>query len=83
MSECGKTRTRKNSVFGQFSRSVYPQDFVDFLLRKYFRFLDDIFNKWLENFDEQTRKYDTECSNEHSSLSTLRSKGLSRSNMKW
>ena len=30
---------------------VYPQDFVDFLLRNYFRFLDDIFHKWLENFD--------------------------------
>ena len=30
---------------------VYPQDFVDFLLRNYFRFLDDIFQKWLENFD--------------------------------
>ena len=26
---------------------VYPQDFVDFLLRNYFRFLDDIFHKWL------------------------------------
>ena len=30
---------------------IYPQDFVDFLLRNYFRFLDDIFHKWLENFD--------------------------------
>ena len=30
---------------------VYPQDFVDFLLRNYVRFLDDIFHKWLENFD--------------------------------
>ena len=30
---------------------AYPQDFVDFLLRNYFRFLDDIFHKWLENFD--------------------------------
>ena len=30
---------------------VYPQDFVDFLLQNYFRFLDDIFHKWLENFD--------------------------------
>ena len=28
---------------------TYPQDFVDFLLRNYFRFLDDIFHKWLEN----------------------------------
>ena len=32
------------------SPQVYPQDFVDSLLRNY-RFLDDIFNKWLENFD--------------------------------
>ena len=30
---------------------VYPQDFVDFLLRNYFRFLDDIVHKWLEKFD--------------------------------
>ena len=30
---------------------LYPQDFDDFLLRNYFRFLDDIFHKWLENFD--------------------------------
>ena len=30
---------------------VYPKDFVDFFLRNYFRFLDDIFHKWLENFD--------------------------------
>ena len=29
---------------------IYPQDFVDFLLRNYFRFLDDIFHKSLENF---------------------------------
>ena len=27
---------------------IYPQDFVDFVLRNYFRFLDDIFHKWLE-----------------------------------
>ena len=32
---------------------------------------------------KQTRNYDTACSNHHLSLSTLRSKGLSRSNMKW
>ena len=32
-------------------RQVYPQDFVDFLLQNYFRFLDGIFHKWLENFD--------------------------------
>ena len=30
---------------------IYPQDFVDFLLRNYFRFLDDIFDKWVEHFD--------------------------------
>ena len=30
---------------------VYPQDFVDFLLRNYFRILDDIFHKRLEIFD--------------------------------
>ena len=30
---------------------IYPEDFVDFLLRNYFRFLDNIFHKWLENFD--------------------------------
>ena len=30
---------------------VYPQDLVNFLLRNYFRILDDIFHKWLENFD--------------------------------
>ena len=33
--------------------------------------------------DKQTRNYDTECSNHHPSLSTLRSKGLNRSKMKW
>ena len=33
--------------------------------------------------DKQTRNYDTECSNHHPTLSTLRSKGLSRSKMKW
>ena len=30
---------------------IYPKDFVDFLLRNCFRFLDDIFHKWLENLD--------------------------------
>ena len=30
---------------------LYPQDFVDFLVRKYFRFLDGIFHKWLKKFD--------------------------------
>ena len=33
--------------------------------------------------DKHTRNYDTECSNHHPSLSTLRPKGLSRSKMKW
>ena len=33
--------------------------------------------------DNQTRNYDTECSNHHPSLSTLKSKGLSRRKMKW
>ena len=32
--------------------------------------------------EKQTRNYDIECSNHHPSLSTLRSKGLSRSKMK-
>ena len=30
---------------------VYPQDFVDFLLRNCLRFLDGIFHKWFVNFD--------------------------------
>ena len=29
---------------------VYPENFVDFLLQNYFRFLDGIFHKWLEKF---------------------------------
>ena len=33
--------------------------------------------------DKQTSNYDTECSNHHPSLSTLRSKGLSCSKTKW
>ena len=33
--------------------------------------------------DKQTQNYDTECSNHHPSLSTLRPKGLSRSMTKW
>ena len=32
--------------------------------------------------DKQTHNYDLEWSNQHPSLSTLKSKGLSRSNMK-
>ena len=33
--------------------------------------------------DKQTCNWDIECSNHHSSLSTLRPKGLSHSKMKW
>ena len=33
--------------------------------------------------DNQTRKYDTEFSNHHHPLSTLRSYGLSHSKIKW
>ena len=33
--------------------------------------------------DKRTSNYDTKCSNHHPSLSTLRSKGLSRSKIKW
>ena len=33
--------------------------------------------------DKQARNYDTECSNYHPSPSTLRSKRLGRSKMKW
>lgn len=31
--------------------TIYPQDFVDFIIRNYFRFLDDIFHAWLKHFD--------------------------------
>ena len=34
-----------------FLDQLYPQDFVEFFLQNYFRFLDDIFHKLLENFD--------------------------------
>ena len=30
---------------------LYPQGFFDFFIRNYFRFLDDVFDKWLDNFD--------------------------------
>ena len=30
---------------------IYPRDFVDFFVRNYFRFLDDIFHTWLIDFD--------------------------------
>ena len=28
---------------------LYPQGFVDFSIRNYFWFLDDVFHKWLDN----------------------------------
>ena len=31
--------------------TVYPVDVVDFIIRNYFRLLDDIFYKWLTDFD--------------------------------
>ena len=33
--------------------NIYPRDFVQFIIQNYFRFLDDIFHKWLKNFDIQ------------------------------
>ena len=30
---------------------IYSQDFVDYFLRNYFRFLDDILYNWFRNFD--------------------------------
>ena len=30
---------------------IYPRDFVDYFVRNYFRFLDDIFHTWLINFN--------------------------------
>ena len=32
---------------------IYPKDFVDFFVRNYFRFLDDVFHKWLIQFNIQ------------------------------
>ena len=32
---------------------IYPKDFVDFFIRNYFQFLDDIFHKWLIQFNIQ------------------------------
>ena len=32
---------------------LYPRDFVDFVIRSFFRFLDDLFHEWLKNFDIQ------------------------------
>ncbi len=31
--------------------TIYPHDVVDFIIRNYFRFLDDLLYKWLKNFD--------------------------------
>ena len=30
---------------------IYPRDFVEYFVRNYFRFLDNIFHTWLINFD--------------------------------
>ena len=30
---------------------VFPLDFVDFFIRNYFRFIDDVIHKWLSTFD--------------------------------
>ena len=32
---------------------LYPQDFIKIFIPSYFRFLDYVFNKWLENFDTE------------------------------
>ena len=32
-------------------QQIYPQDFVDVFISNYFRFLDDVFHKWFDNFD--------------------------------
>ena len=44
---------------------------------------ENVFTFLAPSADKETRNYDTECSNHHPSLSTLRSKGLSRFKMKW
>ena len=31
----------------------YPHDFIDFFIHNYFRFLDNAFHKWLDNFDTE------------------------------
>ena len=33
---------------------LYLKDFVDFFTRNYFWFIDNVFHKWLENFDNET-----------------------------
>ena len=32
---------------------IYPKDFADFIIRNYFRYLDDVFHKWLIQFNIQ------------------------------
>ena len=32
---------------------IYPKDFADFFIHNYFRFLDDVFHKWLIQFNIQ------------------------------
>ena len=32
-------------------QQLYPEDFVDFFIRNYFWFVDDVFHKRLDNFD--------------------------------
>ena len=32
---------------------IYPQDFADFFIRNHLRFLDDVFRKWLMQFNSQ------------------------------
>ena len=34
-----------------FLPTIYPQDFVDFIIRNYFRLLDDILHAWLSEFN--------------------------------
>ena len=33
---------------------IYPKDFVNFFIRNYFQFSDDVFHKWLIKFNIQT-----------------------------
>ena len=37
----------------EFLPTIFPKDFVDFIVRNYFRLLDDIIYAWLSNFDIQ------------------------------
>ena len=51
---------------------LYPQDFVDFCIRNYFRFLDNVFHKWLDNFDiEPFYSINNNLNPENLSLKTL------------